>query len=421
MGQWHKPWQVGIIINKMKQDWSSSALYEYELMRGWTDANERKFYWNNTKHRIFNLTNKYYLTFVQPNSRAYVLNLKYHKDMENKFKKDSILYDNLKDIDKDDLITIIQILREELEKERKEKTEKSKRTANAKMIGKIVKNTRRKCSQRKLCLAFSLNRKTIYNYCSNHNHGNVYRSDFKHNRWYYKNAVISLFYEMHQCQGAFKLAGILNKEGISISIPCVRRILQDAHLYPCSIKNYHTPNELKDTTHKREYLLRPELLQTYKPGEAFSADFMYLWTSEGIKYVHGIIDVISHEVVSLKLIDKMTAECVYDAINDLPSTAKVLNTDYGTQYFEKNVQELLKIKNIKHSCGKPGKSTDNGWIERFWRRLRGEWLIQHQIDEMSLLRVKQVIDEYSIFWNYKRVISTLNWQTPHNYAITWMA
>lgn len=420
MGQWHKPWQVGIIINKIKQDWSSSAIYEYELMRGWTNACEREYYWNNTKERIFNLTNKHYLTFVQPNSISYALNLKYHKDMENKFKKDTNLHQHLKDVDKDDLITIIQILRDELNKERKEKSDKEKRKLDAKIIGKIVKHTKRSCSQRKLCLAFCCNRKTVYNYCSNQQHGDIYRTDFKHNRWFFKNAVISLFYEMHQCQGAFKLTGILNKQGIEITIPTVRRILNDAHLYPCTITKYFTPNELKDTSHKREHLLSKEWIPTYKPGEAFSADFMYLWTKDGMKFVHGVIDVVSHKLYSLKLHDHMTADAVLNAINDLPPTAKVLNTDYGTQYFDKEVQELLKEKGIKHSCGKPGKSTDNGWIERFWKRLRGEWLIQHEIDQISILRVNQIISEYEYFWNYKRVISTLNWQTPHEYAITTM-
>ncbi len=418
MGQWHKPWQVGIIIKKIEQDIGSDQLYKYELMRGWTDATEREFYWNNTKERIFNLTSQYYLTFVPKNSISYRLNIQYHKDMENKLKKDPKLWNELKDVSKDDLITIIQILKEDLEKERAEKTKKEQRKRVAKSLQRIIKHTSYKCSMRMLCRAFSLNRKTLHNYKKDINHGAFYRSDYKHNQWFFKNEVISTFYDQHQCQGAFKICGILNSKGIKISVPTVRRILTDAHLYPCTTVWRFTPNELKDTSHLRPYLLSKELLPTYKRGEAFSADFMYLWTSEGIKFVHGIIDVVSQELVSLILCDHMSANVVVDAINELPPTAKVLNTDYGTQYFESNVQNLLQAKNIKHSCGKPGKSTDNGWIERFWKRLRGEWLAQHEIDMLSIFRVRQIVDEYKYFWNYKRVISTLNWQTPHCYGIT---
>lgn len=53
MGQWYKPWQAGIIIKKIEQDIGSDQLYKYELIRSWTDATEREFYWNNTKERIF--------------------------------------------------------------------------------------------------------------------------------------------------------------------------------------------------------------------------------------------------------------------------------------------------------------------------------------------------------------------------------
>lgn len=94
---------------------------------------------------------------------------------------------------------------------------------------------------------------------------------------------------------------------------------------------------------------------------------MYAQTSYGNRYVHGIIDVVSHQVISLRYSKTMTANEVLNSLKELPKTAKVINTDYGTQYFEKTVQNYLLSNNIKHSCGKPGKSTDNGELSNFER------------------------------------------------------
>ena len=64
---------------------------------------------------------------------------------------------------------------------------------------------------------------------------------------------------------------------------------------------------------------------------------MYVKTNRGNRYVHAAIDVISQQVVSLVFTNNMTSEVVSQTINHLPKTTKIINTDYGKQYFESNV------------------------------------------------------------------------------------
>lgn len=414
MGQWHKPWQVAITIKHIEQDWDTDQLFKYELARGWTDALERKHFWNNTKDRIFNLTGKKYIRFVQPNSYVYKQNLKYYLCMDNKkIKRDKNLWDALKDESKDDLITVIQILKEELEKERAEKAKKEKRKNDCKIIHKISHNSN--LSERTLTKAFSINRKTYHNYKNIPNHGDIFRKDFKHNNWFIKNTVLNLFYLYKWTQGANKICAYMNKRGIKISVPTVRRTLLDSNLYVCTQTKKFRPKELKNTNHKRQYLLSKENIKNYSPGEVFSMDFMYINTSRGNRYAHGVIDVISNKIVSLIYCDHMTSDVVVKSLNELPPTAKIVNTDYGTQYFDINVINKLKELNIKHSCGKPGKSTDNGWIERFWKRLRCECLNPHNYFKACDLYINQLIEQYKEFWNNERLLSNLNWRTPNEF------
>ncbi len=88
MGKWHKSWQVALIIKKLQQDLSIKQLYEYELAKGWTNAISKRFFWTNTKERIFNLTGKKFTCFISPNTTSYKDILKYYVDMELEFKKD---------------------------------------------------------------------------------------------------------------------------------------------------------------------------------------------------------------------------------------------------------------------------------------------------------------------------------------------
>lgn len=415
MGKWHKPWQVAWIIEKIKQDFSIEQLYQFELDKGWTDASEKDNFWNNTKERIFLLTGKKFTTFINKNTHAYRKIIKYYQEMK-KFKRDQKLWENLKDGSKEDLVTIIQILKEELEKEYAKKNNKEKNKTKCSIAKRMSTNTR--FSERRLTSAFNINRKTYHNYKNVINHGEVFRQDFKHNDWLLKNRIILLFNELKQTQGAFKICGILNKDGIKITVPTVRRILTDSQLFVCTSPKKFKPAELKNTTHKREYLLTKDNIDNAEPGTLFSADFMYVQTSYGNRYVHGIIDVVSHQVISLRYSKTMTANEVLNSLKELPKTAKVINTDYGTQYFEKTVQNYLLSNNIKHSCGKPGKSTDNGWIERFWKRLRGECLNCHDLSKISDIWIETLIDEYKEFWNKKRVLSNLNWLTPNEFLYT---
>ena len=125
MGKWHKPWQVAWTIENIKRDFTIEELYQFELDKGWTDASERRNFWANTKERIFLLTSKSFLTFVNKNTHAYKKIIKYYQKMA-KFKKDQKLWDILKNESKEDLVTIIQILKEELAKETESKKNKEK-------------------------------------------------------------------------------------------------------------------------------------------------------------------------------------------------------------------------------------------------------------------------------------------------------
>lgn len=75
--------------------------------------------------------------------------------------------------------------------------------------------------------------------------------------------------------------------------------------------------------------------------------------------MHGARDVITGKIEFLELTTNQLSETVLKHLKKLPSTTKIINTDYGSSYLASNVQSFLNQQNIRHSLGRVGCSYDN--------------------------------------------------------------
>lgn len=72
---------------------------------------------------------------------------------------------------------------------------------------------------------------------------------------------------------------------------------------------------------------------------------------------------------------------------------------------------------VKLEFSRPGKPTDNAFIESFNGRLREECLNQHRFT--SLEDVKQIIEEWRQSYNRRRPHSSLDYLSPAEYLSNW--
>ena len=133
MGNWHRPYQTAIIIKKIQHDVNPIELYEQELSLGWTESSTFWFYWGNLKNRIKKLTGLSVYSYIKWDTinyrnflknKEYKINAMARKKLEQAKKID--YKKAFKKLDRDELIIIIESLKERIDQLEQEKEEQQK-------------------------------------------------------------------------------------------------------------------------------------------------------------------------------------------------------------------------------------------------------------------------------------------------------
>ncbi len=81
------------------------------------------------------------------------------------------------------------------------------------------------------------------------------------------------------------------------------------------------------------------------------------------------------------------------------------------------MDEWAHRNNVKLDFSRPGKPTDNAFIESFNGKLRQECLNQNWFT--SLADAKQIVEEWRQNYNQLRPHSSLKQQTPSDFVVRW--
>ena len=96
---------------------------------------------------------------------------------------------------------------------------------------------------------------------------------------------------------------------------------------------------------------------------------------------------------------------------------KIITVDNGPEFTGRALDEWAHRNGIKLDYSRPGKPTDNAYIESFNGRLRQECLDQHWFSSLEDAKIK--IETWRIDYNEQRPHSSLGDQTPRAYAENW--
>jgi len=161
------------------------------------------------------------------------------------------------------------------------------------------------------------------------------------------------------------------------------------------------------------YLLKD--IKITKPNQVWSSDITYIPVKGGFIYLCAIVDWYSRAVIAYNISNTMdinlVTQTLSEALNKYPKP-EIFNTDQGSQYTSKEHINLLKENNIKISMNSKGRSIDNIVIERFFRTLKYEEIYVN--DYENIKHLKQSINKFIDFYNYKRFHSSLNYDKPMN-------
>ena len=94
-----------------------------------------------------------------------------------------------------------------------------------------------------------------------------------------------------------------------------------------------------------------------------------------------------------------------------PSTIRV---DNGPEFISKSLDWWAYFNDVELDFSRPGKPTDNAYIESFNGRFRQECLNQHWF--LSMTDAQQRIDQWRKDYNEQRPHSALDNRTPKEFA-----
>ena len=202
---------------------------------------------------------------------------------------------------------------------------------------------------------------------------------------------------------------MLRREGWPISRNLVYRLYREEGLALRSQR----PRRRKMVVH-REARVKPS-----RPNQVWSLDFVHDQLSGGQKFrILTVVDVYSREGLATEVDYRLRAENVVEVLNRLVrqrGAPKFLFADNGAEFTGHLVDLWAYHHNVRIDFSRPGKPTDNAFIETFNGSLRDECLNLHWFD--NLAEAKRLIEAWRIDYNVSRPHMGIGNIPPREYAL----
>jgi len=230
-----------------------------------------------------------------------------------------------------------------------------------------------------------------------------------------------VFDDEHSRAGAARIAKRLKAEGTVVGRHRVARIMRLHGWRAKAAKKY------KATTNSNHNLpVAPNLLQqnftANRSDEKYVSDITYIWTEEGWLYLAVVMDLYSRMVVGWSLSERMTSQLVIDALQMALWQRKmprgvIVHSDRGSQYCSYDYQQLLANHGLICSMSKRGDCYDNAAMESWNHSFKAEAIHGEKFITRAFAK-NHVFDYIDVYYNRKRLHSTLDYMSPVQFEAT---
>jgi len=158
-----------------------------------------------------------------------------------------------------------------------------------------------------------------------------------------------------------------------------------------------------------------------QPNERWSIDFMTNALLDGRRFrVFTVVDNVSRVSPAIEVAFSLKGGQVVAVLDRLKATVGVpkrLAVDNGPEFISKALDAWTYRNGVPLEFSRPGKPTDNAFVESFTGHFRQECLDQHWF--ASLEEARQIIEAWRVEYNTERPHRALGQETPAVYASKW--
>ncbi|MCM2308771.1 MAG: IS3 family transposase [Sulfuritalea sp.] len=155
-----------------------------------------------------------------------------------------------------------------------------------------------------------------------------------------------------------------------------------------------------------------------QPNEVWVGDITYLKVGAIYRYLAVVLDRCSRAVVGWSFGRRKDVALTLRALNRAvanrrPPPGLVFHTDRGIEYAASAFRARLAELGITQSMNRPGKVTDNAFIESFFHSMKSETMHGYRFTEDQ--QILTVLRSYIPFYNRNRIHSSLDYVSPATY------
>jgi len=197
--------------------------------------------------------------------------------------------------------------------------------------------------------------------------------------------------------GENRVARLMRRHGIKARVARIRYTSRATQRYFDSVRNEQLELKLQG------------------PDQVWVGDITYLKVGAIYRYLAVVMDKYSRRVLGWSYGPRKDVALTLRALNSAvrrrwPKPGLVFHTDRGTEYAGGAFKRRLAQLGITQSMNRPGKMTDNAFIESFFHSMKSE--IYHGVRFEEDLAMRQALKSYVPFYNMDRLHSSLHYVSP---------
>lgn len=156
-------------------------------------------------------------------------------------------------------------------------------------------------------------------------------------------------------------------------------------------------------------------------GKKYITDITYIPISSGMAYLSTIMDLYNNEIITYNLSTRQDTSLSLTTLFQLKKKRNLSNSlfhsDQGIHYTNKVFVNTLKELGVTQSMSRKGNCWDNAVMENFFGSFKCESLYLKNKKVKSLSEVKEIVDDYIMFYNNERPQKKLRGLAPIPYRI----
>jgi len=161
-------------------------------------------------------------------------------------------------------------------------------------------------------------------------------------------------------------------------------------------------------------------LELTGPDQVWVGDITYLKVGSVYRYLAVVMDKYSRRIVGWSYGPRKDVPLTLRALNRAvasrrPKRGLVFHTDRGSEYAASAFKDRLAELGFRQSMNRPGKMTDNAFIESFFHSMKSE--IYHGLRFIDDIQIRDAVKGYMPFYNQDRLHSSLRYVSPATFEL----